>query len=248
MNKQIFIQISVAVLTVSILGIHSNAQQPPAQSANASHQAISQNASAEQIVNLDVLKNKLKQYHDCKCTCGCYAHDLDAQADRAIAFLRRRAANKRVNEKLALVLDIDETSLSNYEELLQSGFNYTKREWDVWIDSAKAPAIPGTLRLYRKAQELGVSIFFITGRNESQRAATERNLTEQGYTGWQKLIMRPNLAAPQTTIAYKSSMRAQIAGEGYKLVLNAGDQWSDLKGTPEAQFSVKYPDPYYLIP
>jgi hypothetical protein len=43
-------------------------------------------------------------------------------------------------------------------------------------------------------------------------------------------------------------MRAQIVGEGDKLVLNVGDQWSDLKGSPEAELSVKYPDPYYLIP
>jgi hypothetical protein len=29
---------------------------------------------------------------------------------------------------------------------------------------------------------------------------------------------------------------------------NPGDQWSDLKGKPEAEFSVKYPDPCYYIP
>jgi hypothetical protein len=34
----------------------------------------------------------------------------------------------------------------------------------------------------------------------------------------------------------------------YTLALNAGDQWSDLKSTPEAELSVKYPDPYYFIP
>ena len=28
------------------------------------------------------------------------------------------------------------------------------------------------------------------------------------------------------------------------MVLNVGDQWSDLKGKPEAEYSVKYPDPF----
>ncbi len=42
--------------------------------------------------------------------------------------------------------------------------------------------------------------------------------------------------------------RGQIAGAGYTLALNVGDQWSDLKGKPEAEYSVKYPDPYYFIP
>jgi acid phosphatase len=244
--KQVFIPVFAAFL-ITGLNAHAPAQDA-AKHVVARQHASSQNAAAERIVNLDVLKNELKQYHDCKCTCGCYAHDLDTQADRAIAFLRRRAAGKRGDVKLALVLDIDETSLTNYEELLQSGFNYTKRDWDAWVDSAMAPAIPGTLRLYKEAQKLGVSVFFITGRNESQRAVTERNLAAQGYANWKKLILRQPSAASQSTTDYKSSMRAQVVGEGYKLILNVGDQWSDLKGVPVAEFSVKYPDPYYLIP
>ncbi len=241
-------QVSITMVLAPILAMAAASTGAFAQQATAGQHVVSQNVAAERIVNLDVLKKKVKQYHDCTCACGCYAHDLDMQADRAIAFLRRRAAGKRANEKLALVLDIDETSLTNYEELLQSGFNYTKRDWDAWIDTAKAPVIPGTLRLYKEAQKLGVGVFFITGRPESQRAVTERNLSSQGYTNWRKLILRPASAASQSTTAYKSSMRAQIVGEGYKLVLNVGDQWSDLKGAPEAEFSVKYPDPYYLIP
>ena len=209
---------------------------------------VSKNVAAERIVNVDALKSQIKQYHDCTCTCGCYAHDLGTQANHAIEFLRHRTAKKQAHEKLAMVLDIDETSLSNYQELLQSGFNYVKNDFNAWVDSAHAPAIPGTLQLYKEAQKLGVSVFFITGRPESQRAATERNLTAQGYTNWQKLILRPDSAASQTVAAYKSSMRAQIVGEGYKLIVNVGDQWSDLKGNPEAEFSVKYPDPFYLIP
>ena len=252
LKNRVIIQICRSALMVAMIGSFNPgtfAQQHTAPQSDIGKQhQFSQNVAAERIVNLDVLKNEVKQYHDCTCTCGCYARDLDAQADRAIAFLHRRAADKSATEKLALVLDIDETSLTNYKELQQSGFNYVQRDWNAWIDTAQAPAIAGTLRLYKEAQKLEVSIFFITGRPESQRAATERNLTAQGFTNWQKLILRPASAASQPTTAYKSSIRAQIVREGYKLVLNVGDQWSDLKGAPEAEFSVKYPDPYYLIP
>jgi acid phosphatase len=251
LKHRVLIQIFRAILTIASIvsaDFPAFAQQTAQQAGTKPRQVFSQNVAAERIVNLDVLKNKIKQYHDCTCTCGCYARDLDAQADRAIAFLRRRAARKGATEKLALVLDIDETSLSNYAELQQSGFNYVKRDWNAWIDEAQAPVIPGTLRLYKEAQKLGVSVLFITGRSELQRAATERNLTTQGFTDWQKLILRPASAASQSTTAYKSSMRAQLVREGYKLVLNVGDQWSDLQGQPEAEFSVKYPDPFYLIP
>lgn len=218
------------------------------QAAGPKQHVISEYAPAERITNIDTLRKKLKDYHDCTCKCGCYARDLDAQADKAIAFLRRRAAHLRAQEKPAMVLDIDETSLSNYEQLLRMGFAFNKNAFDAWADSAQAPAIQGTLRLFKEAQQLGVSVFFITGRPESQRAVTERNLDAQGFKNWKQLILRPSSTMKETVDEYKSSMRAQIVAQGYTLVLNVGDQWSDLKGAPEAEFSVKYPDPYYFIP
>ncbi|HET7104817.1 MAG TPA: hypothetical protein VFI20_12075, partial [Terracidiphilus sp.] len=44
-------------------------------------------APGESLPNLDKLKDRLRRYHDCTCSCGCYAKDLDAQATRAMAFL-----------------------------------------------------------------------------------------------------------------------------------------------------------------
>jgi acid phosphatase len=220
----------------------------PALSAQTQPQAnVGVNAPAERIPNLDALVTELKQYHDCTCACGCYAHDLDTQADRAIDFLRQRAAHRRPNEKLAVVLDIDETSLSNYKEMLGSHYVFDPRVFDAWVSTAAAPAIPGTLRLAKEAQRLGVDVFFITGRSETERAATDRNLRAQGYE-WKQLTLRPESARSETTIQYKSGARAQVAAQGYKIVLNVGDQWSDLKGAPEAEFSVKYPNPYYFLP
>jgi len=205
-------------------------------------------SAAERLPNLDVLKKEIREYDDCTCKCGCYAHDLEVQADRAIAFLRYRVTHRRPGEKLAMVLDIDETALSNYQELQGADFAYNKKVFDAWVEAAQAPAIPATLRLFKEAQRLGVSAFFITGRPESQRAVTERNLSEQGFQNWQQLILRPPSGDAESAQLFKSAARAQIVAQGYKIVLNVGDQWSDLKGKPEAEFSVKYPDPFYFLP
>src|SRR5579859_8099936 len=77
-------------------------------------------APGENIPNLgplleevNALKSELRQYHACSCACGCYAKEIDLEADRAITFLEERA-HRRDNEKTALVLDIDETTLSNW--------------------------------------------------------------------------------------------------------------------------------------
>jgi len=196
---------------------------------------------------VNTTKAELRQYHACTCKCGCYAKDLDLEADRAITFLRTRAAHRRAKEKPALVLDIDETTLSNWDEMSNANFEYDSKAFNAWIESAQAPAIPGTLRLYEEAQKLGVSVFFLTGRPESERAATETNLRLQGFTHWQQLIMRSTKEKGTTALIYKSAERAKIVAEGYRIVLNVGDQWSDLRGKPEAEYSVKYPDPYYFI-
>jgi acid phosphatase len=211
-------------------------------------------AASESIPNLgpllnrvNALKSELRQYHACTCTCGCYTKDLDMEADRAVAFLGARA-HRRDNEKTALVLDIDETTLSNWGEMSGANFEYDSKAFNAWIESAQAPAIQGTLRIYSAAQRSGVKVFFLTGRPEAQRASTETNLRLQGFTTWQQLILRKPEQAKLTAIAYKSAERAKIEAAGYRIILNVGDQWSDLRGKPEAQFSVKYPDPFYFIP
>lgn len=205
-------------------------------------------APGEGIANLDTLKSEVRQYHDCTGRHGCYTKDLDLQADRAIAFLRQRTAHRKPDEKLALVLDIDETTLSNYAEMVKADFAYDSTAFNAWVETAKAPVIPGTLRLYKEAQNLGVTVIFLTGRSETQRAVTEQNLRDQGFSGWQQLIMRHAADADETALKYKSAERGTLVKQGFTLVLNVGDQWSDLKGVPEAEFSVKYPDPFYYIP
>jgi transcriptional regulator with XRE-family HTH domain len=239
----------VAVFGLSLVPISLVAQKPVAQQPAAQPASrVSAYAPAERIPNIDALKKQLRQYHECTCTCGCYAKDQDHQADRAIALLRIRAAHRRPQEKLALVLDIDETTLSNYEEMVKADFAYDSAVFHAWIISAKAPAIPGTLRLFHEAQRLNVSVFFITGRAEAEREATERNLREQGFQNWQQMFLRSPAQTSQPVYVFKSGTRAAIAAQGYRMVLNVGDQWSDDKGEPQAEFFVKYPDPYYFIP
>ena len=198
--------------------------------------------------NLGQLQLELKDYHDCKGTHGCYPADLNRETATAMAQLDRLARTRRPGDKLAVVLDIDETSLSNYSEILQADFAYDHAVWDQWVDQASAPAIPGTLRFYRAAEELGVAVFFITGRPESQRGATEKNLRSQGYTHWAGLTLRTPAEAKTPTTAFKSAARQRIVAEGYRIAVNMGDQMSDLNGTPQAEVSVKLSDPFYYIP
>jgi hypothetical protein len=101
--------------------------------------------------NLGKLKTQLRAYHDCTASHGCYVAELNRQSDRAISILQRRVAKAKPGEKLALVLDIDETSLSSWDEEMQDDFGFIATDWNEWANKAQAPVIAGTLRLYNEA-------------------------------------------------------------------------------------------------
>lgn len=214
-----------------------------AQPAPPAHLSLPQ----EPTPNLGRLKLKLLAYHDCAAP-TCYTPTINRQSDLAIAILRHRVALAKPGEKLAMVLDIDETSLSNWDEEKIDDFGYIVKDSDAWMATRKAPAIAGTLRVFNEAISHGVAVFFITGRPEAQRADTAANLTAAGYKNWVGLALRAPHPKEQTTTDYKSAERRKILDSGYKIILSIGDQISDLNGPAQAEHSIKLPNPFYLIP
>jgi predicted secreted acid phosphatase len=198
--------------------------------------------------NIGDIKEQLKHYHKCS-EANCYTPQLEGQIDLAIGFLKQTVASRDRTEKLALVLDIDETALSNWAVEMHDDFGYITNDSNWCVSLQCNPAIPATLRLFREAKSSNVTVFFITGRPEGQRIDTEANLKAVGYDHWEKVYMRPtNHPVDQTVVQFKSGDRAEIIAMGYRIVLNVGDQMSDLVGDPQAEHSVKLPNPFYCIP
>jgi hypothetical protein len=52
----------------------------------------------------------------------------------------------------------------------------------------------------------------------------------------------------KTATAYKSEKRKEMEAEGYRILGNSGDQWSDLLGYSMSARSFKLPNPMYYIP
>lgn len=194
------------------------------------------------------LIHDLENYHSCTGHHGCYATDLSQETAIAMADLEKGVRQHRGGKKLALVLDIDETSISNYPEIQVEHFGYSPSAWRRWEEKATARPIRGTLALYRRAQALGVKVFFVTGRRATERAITIKDLHAAGYTHWAGLLLRPPQDHRRSVVPFKSSARAKIAAEGYTIIENVGDQFSDLEGKPAAEYSIKLSDPFYYIP
>ena len=219
--------------------------------------AVSQAASADPpaFENLSKIKKALRTYVES----GDYGRDIGAVVEEAETYLAARAAraDAQGQGKLAIVLDIDDTALSGWPNLVANDFGLIKPGacdlprgpcgWSAWLTLGEAPAIEPTLALWRQARELGLAIFFITGRNETYRDATARNLRAAGYADWNGLILKTEHKRDRSAADFKAPARRQLTEQGYVIVLNMGDQESDLAGG-YAERTFKLPNPFYLIP
>jgi predicted secreted acid phosphatase len=212
-------------------------------------------AEASGYPNLGDIKRQLAHYHDS----GRYAADQRATARVAERWLRERAARPGARaEKLAIVFDVDETVLSNYPAVRANDFGrvFPGPCADVqtgpcgivaWTAAGRDAAIPATLALFRTARRLGVAVFFITGRAEWMRAGTEANLRRVGFDGWEKLILEQPGRTYASAADFKAPQRRAIERAGSRIILNIGDQPSDLAGG-YAEKTFLMPNPFYRIP
>ena len=232
-----------------------------------------------------------------------YANEARSVADHTDHWL---SARRHVPHR-AIVLDVDDTTLTtwNYELYSNWDFNPTTNAQFVGITNGAFtgnmfPPTPGMLDLANHASSLGYSIFWITGRGDSQHAATIANLVDDsaaglppidevtlnghtipevdagyplptpidiGHGGFTDgLFTKPPVGSypayldtPQfcgpfidagvscPTIQYKSGTRAYIESQGYDIVADIGDQFSDLEGN-YADKVFKMPNPNYYLP
>ncbi|CAN0877054.1 Acid phosphatase 1 [Linum grandiflorum] len=176
-----------------------------------------------------------------------YVADLERVSDEAAAYAKGLQNGDGMD---VWVFDVDETLLSNLPYYARRGFGsevFDAVDFDNWVDEAAAPALEPSLKLYHQLLELGIKIILLTGRSESQRVVTEENLRVAGFHSWDRLILRGLEDHGKLAATYKSEKRSLMLEQGFRIVGNSGDQWSDLLGCPISNRSFKIPNPMYFI-
>jgi len=232
-----------------------------------------------------------------------YAREARDTADQSDHWLNAR---RHVPHR-AVVLDVDDTTLTTWNYELYSNWDFNPTTNGVFVGLTNGaftgnmfPATPGMVDLANHAHALGYAIFWITGRGDSQHAATIANLQNDsaaglpdinevtlnghtipevdagyvaptaidiGHGGFTDgLFTKPSVGSypayldtPQfcgpfidqgvscPTIQYKSGTRAYIESQGYDILADLGDQFSDLEGG-FADKTFKMPNPNYYLP
>jgi hypothetical protein len=139
--------------------------------------------SADQITNIDVLRQQIRNYYGDPLGSGIAADDSNYAGEaRKVADAGRRWLNATHNSTgiKAIILDVDDTTLMtwNYEIFSNWAFNPTTN--GQFVTEQRFPAVFGMVDMVNEAAKEGYAIIFLTGRGEALEAATLGNLTADG--------------------------------------------------------------------
>jgi len=200
-------KVRASTLAVLLLLLLLGTRPLVAETGNCSKPSALPPSEAGQPRNLGGLKSQLL-YYECS---GAYDNDIRQQIDKAISYVTKRVARGSNGNKLAIVLDIDETSLSNREEIKTNDFGLIetgpcilskpapslppeKAKWpkpespcgfNAWILLADAMPLD-TVRLFQVAQQKNVAVFFVTGRHEEGNEEGDHRVLEATIENLQK--------------------------------------------------------------
>ena len=140
--------------------------------------------SANQITNLDVLRQQIRNYYGDPMGTGILRQRQQLRQGGQLGRECRRCATSRrtaINIGLkAIVLDVDDTTLATWNYEIFSNWAYNPTTNATYVNGQLFPAVPGMVDMVTKAAKEGYAIIFITGRPAAQEAATLGNLTSDG--------------------------------------------------------------------
>jgi len=152
-----------------------------------------------------------------------------ANLSRAMADPSWRAVSSEGDQgadlPLAVIVDVDETVLDNhwYEaRLVRDGGRYESESWARWCAEEAATAIPGALQFCQLANDLGVTVFYVTNRRLNVAGATLANLKALGFP----VADDGSTLLPRVDTSNKTARRAAVAAD-YRVVLLMGDAGGD---------------------
>jgi 5'-nucleotidase (lipoprotein e(P4) family) len=151
---------------------------------------------------------------------------------KALCFQAYNLARLRLDEALrhkgkkplAVITDIDETVLDNSPYDAARAINdkdFDLAGWKAWTAKGIADSVPGAPSFFKYAASKGVTVFYVTNRDEDEREGTTKNL---------KLYNLPNADNDhmllRQTVSSKETRRQEILKK-YNIALYFGDNLPD---------------------
>ncbi|WP_299727121.1 HAD family acid phosphatase [uncultured Endozoicomonas sp.] len=146
--------------------------------------------------------------------------------------LSKAISKTPAGKKPAIITDIDDTLLSNtryFSSLVGTeDRRNTERSLSYW-QQEDPKALPGAVSFLQKANDMGVDIFYISGRYHSVKNITIRHLRNLGFPV--KSEEHVLLQERNNKTLSKNDNRRLVIEKGYFPIMLLGDQLSDFENT-----------------
>lgn len=142
-----------------------------------------------------------------------------------IAKLRVDNFTAQSEKPKAIITDIDETILDNSAYAVHQayeGSEYTNTSWYEWTDKSAADTMPGAAAFLKYVASKNIQVFYITNREDKERAGTLKNLQRFGLPNADEIHLYTKLGTSS-----KEARRQQVM-DRYEVVLLMGDNLADL--------------------
>ncbi|MGF1670254.1 MAG: 5'-nucleotidase, lipoprotein e(P4) family [Balneolaceae bacterium] len=129
----------------------------------------------------------------------------------------------------AIILDLDETALDNsyYQaRLIKDGETFNPSTWNNWVREAQATALKEVVPLTKKADSLGIEVFYITNRDHITEEETIRNLRELGFPISDTLNSVMTNGAQENWTSAKVERRKWVS-DRFRVLMIFGDDLND---------------------
>jgi acid phosphatase len=162
------------------------------------------------------------------------ADQLDAAlADKARdALVPEERGNAAAGLPPAVIMDVDETVLDNspYQaRLIANGKEYDDVSWDAWVAEKKAQPLPGVVAFAQAAAARGITVLYLSNRDEHLQAATIANLKSVGLpVKDDSVFLGLGTFVPDCEQnGSEKNCRRRLAGQKYRVLMQFGDQLGD---------------------
>ena len=148
--------------------------------------------------------------------------------------------NRREPGSWAVVLDIDETVLTNieYHRMLdRKRVPFTPETWRDWVEQRSAVPVPGALAFIERVNSLGGHVVFVTNRRSYEEDATIDNLARIGLVKGRDYAFILTHTWPdgdkRKDARFIEAERRLSEGKHHsvRIIAYIGDQWTDKPST-----------------
>lgn len=190
-----------------------------------------------ELINLDLSKKQLKDYVNS----GKYYSEIDEKIKEAALIVSKYIGQKNK----VVIIDIDETMVSEYDFMVQYDFGWFDENLEEAQKYEHFPSFNCVIDFINYCINSDIIVIVLSSRRERHRNTVINLLANAGYTKISNIVLRPN-EDKGTIQNFKIGQRKKIVDGGCDIILNIGDQPSDLDGG-YADNIIKIPNPFYLI-